>query len=249
MYSTFLGGSLDDQLNGVAIDGDGNAYVIGYTVIPPTPPAYLPSLKLYVASLNPSGSNLRYGLTINSADASGSHAIAIGLDGDVYFTGIQNSAEDLYAARLTGSGGSSPTPTPLPTGTPLSPTPTPTNTPVPPTPTPASASLHVGDLDGIAAGSRAWRARVTVLVLDAGQSPVSNATVSGSWSNGYSGSDQCVTAADGTCSLTTGRINRKVGSVTFTVTNLSRSGYTYNPAANQDPDGDSNGTVIVVSKP
>jgi hypothetical protein len=37
--------------------------------------------------------------------------------------------------------------------------------------------------------------------------------------------------------------------VTFTVTDVSKAGMTYNPGANHDPDGDSNGTVIVVSKP
>jgi hypothetical protein len=248
VYSTFLGDNFDDQLDGVAIDGNGNAYVVGYRSIPPASPGYPPTVDLFVGSLDPSGGNLRYNLTENSTMPNSSHGIALGPDGDVYFTGIQNAAEDLYAARLMGSGGSSPTPTPQPTGTPVTPTPTPTNTPTP-TATPASNSLHVGDLDGSATGSRAWRASVTVLVLDAGGSPVSNTTVRGSWSNGYSGNAQCLTATNGTCTVTTGRINRNVGSVTFTVTNLIRSGYTYTPAANQDPDGDSNGTVIVVSKP
>jgi hypothetical protein len=37
--------------------------------------------------------------------------------------------------------------------------------------------------------------------------------------------------------------------VTFTVTNLSKAGVRYDAAANHDPDGDSNGTVIVVNQP
>ena len=93
-----------------------------------------------------------------------------------------------------------------------------------------------------------WTYAQGQVYFDTGGNPAPNTTVSGSWSNGYSGNTQCVTAADGTCTVTTGRIRRNVGSVTFTVTNLAQSGYTYNPAANQDPDGDSNGTVIVVSK-
>ena len=248
VYSTFLGDNFDDQLDGLAIDDSGNAYVVGYRSIPPASPGYPPNVDLFVGSLDSSGSSLRYSLRVDSVVPNSSHGVALGPDGDVYFTGIQNSAEDLYAARLTGGGGSSPTATPSPTDTPVSPSPTPTNTPTP-TATPASSSLHVGDLDGSAIGSRAWRASVTALVLDAGGSPVPNATVSGSWSNGYSGSAQCVTSTDGTCALTTGRIRRNVSSVTFTVTNLTRSGYIYDPAANQDPDGDSNGPVIVVSKP
>jgi hypothetical protein len=38
-------------------------------------------------------------------------------------------------------------------------------------------------------------------------------------------------------------------SVSFTVNNLSKTGYTYQPSANHDPDGDSNGTTIAVKKP
>jgi hypothetical protein len=37
--------------------------------------------------------------------------------------------------------------------------------------------------------------------------------------------------------------------VSLTVTNLSKDGYTYQPSANHDPDGDSNGTTISVNKP
>jgi hypothetical protein len=37
--------------------------------------------------------------------------------------------------------------------------------------------------------------------------------------------------------------------VTFTVTKVEHAWYTYDPASNTDPDGDSDGTVIVVSMP
>jgi hypothetical protein len=40
-----------------------------------------------------------------------------------------------------------------------------------------------------------------------------------------------------------------VASVTFTVTGATRSGFTYTPASNHDPDIDSNGTSIVVLRP
>jgi hypothetical protein len=36
--------------------------------------------------------------------------------------------------------------------------------------------------------------------------------------------------------------------VTFTVTGISHASMTYKAAANHDPDGDSNGSSIVVSK-
>jgi hypothetical protein len=37
--------------------------------------------------------------------------------------------------------------------------------------------------------------------------------------------------------------------VNFTVNNVTHATLTYNAADNHDPDGDSNGTVIVVNKP
>jgi hypothetical protein len=37
--------------------------------------------------------------------------------------------------------------------------------------------------------------------------------------------------------------------VTFTITNMTRSGFSYAPGSNHDPDGDSTGTTIVVIKP
>ena len=40
-----------------------------------------------------------------------------------------------------------------------------------------------------------------------------------------------------------------VASLTFSVTSLLKTGFVYTPAANHDPDPDSDGTVIVVSQP
>ena len=40
-----------------------------------------------------------------------------------------------------------------------------------------------------------------------------------------------------------------VPSLTFTVTSLSKGGFTYSPAANHDPDPDSNGNFIQVNQP
>jgi hypothetical protein len=238
VYSTFLGGSLDNQLNNLAVDAAGNVTVIGYSDFAAAPPDYLPTSGIYLASLDASV-DLRTSLVFDAVVPNSSHGLALGPDGDLYFTGVRNPAEDLYAARLALDGGPAPTPTP---------TPTPAATP---TPTPSAAGLHVADLDGSATanGRRFWRAGVTVLVQDAGHGPVANVTVAGRWSRGYSGSAQCVTSASGTCTLSTGSISRLTRSATFTITNLTGSGYTYTPSANTDPDGDSDGTTIVVSRP
>lgn len=141
-------------------------------------------------------------------------------------------------------GGGDPTPTPVPpTPTPVPPTPT----SVPPTPTPApTSSMHVGDLDGTAVPNHnKWDATVTVLIVSSSGSPVANATVSGSWD--VAGSSSCTTNSSGLCSMTVVRL--RSSSATFTVSNVSASGYTYDAGANTDPDGDSNGTSITILRP
>ncbi len=233
VYSTYMGGSNDDEARGVVVDSSGNAYVVGYHISSDVPPS---QFDIVVYSLDASGSQLRYNVMVWSAVANDGHGIALGPDGDVYFTGAQNAPSDLYVARLSQNSGPAPTPTP-------------TATPITPTPTPTGSSIHVGDLDGSASGSRSWQASVRILVHDAAHNPLANVTVSGTWSSGATGSAQCVTGSDGTCSVTKGSLRRTVQGVTFSVTKLARSGYTYSSSLNHDPDGDSNGTIIIVSRP
>jgi len=151
-------------------------------------------------------------------------------------------------------GGTNPTPTRTPTSGP-GPTATRTRTPTPgPTPTrtptaSASTVMHIGDLDGSSTGSGKWSATVTITVHDANHNPIANATVSGNWSNGASGSASCTTNSNGQCSVTKNGILKGKRSVTFTVNNLTRSASTYNSSNNHDPDGSSNGTKITVAKP
>jgi hypothetical protein len=83
----------------------------------------------------------------------------------------------------------------------------------------------------------------------AAHASLSGVVVTGTWSNG--GSASCTTGSNGTCSVQQTKLSRAtVASVTFTVISAVRSGSTYVPAANHDPDGDSsNGTAIVVLRP
>ena len=108
--------------------------------------------------------------------------------------------------------------------------------------------MHVGDLDaaGVVSGSR-WNATVTIRVHDANGNPLANVTVYGKWTNGTSGSSSCVTNASGYCTVTKTRLSPLRLSVAFNVTNLTRSSFTYLSSANHDPDGDSNGTSILIS--
>ena len=144
---------------------------------------------------------------------------------------------------------SSPTPTPGPSASPTSsPTATPTAVPSA-TPTQATARLHVGDLDGASASSKnKWDADVTILVHNSFENPVANASVSGVWSNGASGTASCITDTSGTCQVVMSGLSSKTASVTFSIINVSASGMTYDANANHDPDGDSDGTSLTVSK-
>lgn len=112
----------------------------------------------------------------------------------------------------------------------------------------ADPTIHVGDLDRSAQNNGGkWTAQVTIQVHDTAHGAVAGAIVSGAWSTGGSGS--CTTAASGTCTITLTGIAKKIGSTTFSVTNASSAGATYDAAKNHDPDGDSDGSTIVVSKP
>ena len=116
------------------------------------------------------------------------------------------------------------------------------NDPAPP------ATVHVADLDGSSASERStWSAAVTVTVATAAGDPAVGATVTGIWSTGETGS--CVTGADGTCTAELSGIGKRTGSVGFAVTDVSAGQLEYDPSANTDPDGDSDGTTIVVPKP
>jgi choice-of-anchor B domain-containing protein len=115
----------------------------------------------------------------------------------------------------------------------------------------ADPTMHVGDIDASTTTGRGgkWNATITFTVHDNADNPVANATVDGSWSAGANGSGSCTTDGTGQCSFTKNNINRNAASATFTVDSLTHSGLVYAPAANHDPDGDSNGTVIVVPSP
>ncbi len=106
--------------------------------------------------------------------------------------------------------------------------------------------MHVSDLDGTkTAAGRKWNASVTITVRNGSGVAVSGATVTGSWAG--KGSTACTTTTTGQCSMT--KTGLTSASIVFTVTNVSKSGFSYNASLNSDPEGDSNGTSITIAKP
>lgn len=81
-----------------------------------------------------------------------------------------------------------------------------------------------------------WTARVTITVRDGNGAALGAAIVTGSWGSGST--VDCTSNSSGQCTLQLTQ-HKKVGSVTFQVTNVSLAGYTYDDA---DPS-------ITVSKP
>ena len=116
-----------------------------------------------------------------------------------------------------------------------------------PTPTPAPLLIHISDLDGSTNPARnTWTALVEAEVRNTEGITVDQAVVSGTWSTG--GTGQCTTGVYGRCVLRLSNLPNKVHSVIFTVGDVQRSQAVYEPVANSDPDGDSNGTQITVAR-
>jgi hypothetical protein len=110
--------------------------------------------------------------------------------------------------------------------------------------------MHVGDLDGAPrVDFDIWGARATITVHGTGHGPLANAQVTGTWSSPGIGQGSCTTNALGQCVVRIGPLPLQQPTVAFTVANVTRPGFTYQPQQNHDPDGDSDGTSITVAHP
>ena len=155
---------------------------------------------------------------------------------------------DWVAVKVHYSGAGQ-EPTPTPTNTPAG-TPTPSATPTS-TPTPAGTpALHIADLDGSSTSQGStWTAKVNIMVTNSGGAAAADSTINGTWSDGASGPSACTTDASGWCTVSHSSISKGRKSVSFTVDDVTHATLVFDPTANVDPDGDSNGTAIMVQKP
>lgn len=139
----------------------------------------------------------------------------------------------VYNVTVTVSG---PTPTPTRTPTPA-PTATPTSTPTPDpavtlTPTPGSNQMHVSNI------AMSWRllggqyqpvARVTI--VDAGGAPVASASVTAQFTGPTNWTGSQTTGTDGQTTFYAPK-HKTGGTWNFCVTNVTKSGWTYDASAN-----------------
>jgi hypothetical protein len=126
IYSTYLGGSGDDQARDIAIDRQGNAYISGTTdsFDFPTKNPIQSSLgggdDAFVAKLNPQGDDIIYSTYLGGIGGEFGTGIAIDDRGQAYVTGTTTSAnfpttieafqstfqggQDAYVAKLSRDG-------------------------------------------------------------------------------------------------------------------------------------------------
>jgi YVTN family beta-propeller protein len=127
VYSTYLGSSGVDTVNGIAVDPSGNAYVIGYTNgtnFPTTAGAFQQfnhgGYDVFVTKLNPIGSALVYSTYLGGSSDDSGLAIALDSAGNAYLTGQTGSSDfptagsspiqstnhllDAFVAKLNATG-------------------------------------------------------------------------------------------------------------------------------------------------
>jgi hypothetical protein len=128
LYSTYLGGSEADRAFGIAVDGNGQAYVTGSTFssnFPTTSGAFDTTSNsgdtdAFVAKLNAAGTALVYGTYLGGNNRTGGAGIAVDASGQAHVTGITGSADfpttpgafdttrnsgiDAFVAKLNAAG-------------------------------------------------------------------------------------------------------------------------------------------------
>ena len=117
VYSTFLGGSGDERSYGIAVDGDGCAYVTGYTQSAdfPTQNAYDASYNGsdfyrdgFVTKFSAEGNALVYSTFLGGTDNDGGYGLAVDGSGCAYVVGYTFSfdfpTQNAYDASYNGNG-------------------------------------------------------------------------------------------------------------------------------------------------
>ena len=119
-WNTFLGGSGHDEVNSIAVDGNGNVYVAGYSdaawqgTNPPVR-AYSAGSDTFAAKLDSSGA-LIWNTFLGGSGGEGEGAIAVDGSGNIYVTGggdatwgspvsAYTAGYDAFVVKLNSSGG------------------------------------------------------------------------------------------------------------------------------------------------
>jgi archaellum component FlaF (FlaF/FlaG flagellin family) len=114
IYSTYLGGQLNDRGNSIALDSAGNAYVTGYTFSTdfPVANAIQPTLhgkqNAFVTEINADGNALAYSTYLGGSSYDTGFGIALDSAGNAYVTGSTYSTDFpiVKPIQSTNHGGS-----------------------------------------------------------------------------------------------------------------------------------------------
>ena len=99
VYSTFLGGTSAEEGTSIYVDGDGSAYVAGWTASPDFPAfnAYQApqrgSADGFVAKLNPSGSALEFSSILSGSSGASVSQVVLDGSGNILLVGTTQSAD------------------------------------------------------------------------------------------------------------------------------------------------------------
>ena len=98
VYSTYLGGTGNEQPSGIAVDANGNVYVSGATDSTDFPLGTIGSLAasnphVYIAKLDPTGSHLIYADYLGGSSQDYGYALALDANNNVYVTGSTASSD------------------------------------------------------------------------------------------------------------------------------------------------------------
>jgi hypothetical protein len=99
VYSTYIGGSDQDNALGIAVDSTGHAYITGgstsldFPLRPPHAVLGVASRPAFVTKLNPDGSDLVYSTFIGGSVADDGSGIAVDRTGSAYITGFTISPD------------------------------------------------------------------------------------------------------------------------------------------------------------
>lgn len=122
VYSTFLGGADYDEPFGIAVDGSGNAIVVGRTEsadfpvknAASTPAVTVGNFSVFVSSLSADGSALNYSTLLGSGSNVLATSVAVDSSGNAYVTGNTSDATfpvtpgALHAVQNNTTGGGDP---------------------------------------------------------------------------------------------------------------------------------------------
>lgn len=96
-YSAYLGGSLEDEGNGIAVDSAGNAYLTGYTqstnfpTVTPFQASIAGGSNAFVTKVNAAGSAFVFSTYLGGNGGDRGNAIAVDASGNAYITGNTNA--------------------------------------------------------------------------------------------------------------------------------------------------------------